>query len=249
MTATLDRPAEKKLSVAQLEELACRAHLGVWAERKRGLENAPLHWEWSELAMRESRLCVVAPREHAKSEVFTVNQVAWRCMYTPGIQAYVFAQTGDQAAKLKTRIDEVLLAVAPWMVNSMRKMTNMESVYANLSQVTVAGAGKGVRGAHPDLVIGDDVLEEGNCLTKLQRDKVSRWWFGTVGGMAHPGAVRPVGGTKRRFPPTKVFLVGTPFHRMDLLMSMKDNALYRYRRYAAEFRPEQLVDGLAVEVS
>jgi hypothetical protein len=51
-------------------------------------------------------------------------------------------------------------------------------------------------------------------------------------------------------PPTRIMLVGTPFHERDLLMSMRGNPLYRFRRYAAEFDLALCVDGsLAVEAS
>ena len=235
-------------------ELACKAHLGVWVEQKRGYENAPLHWEWAEQAMSQRRLALVAPRDHAKTETFTVSQVAWRCTYNPGFQCYVFAQTGDQATALKARIDAALEAAEPWMVEKMHSRSKSQSVYANWSSVTVAGAGKGVRGAHPDLIVGDDVLSEGTCATAYQRKKVEEWWFGTVGNMAHPGTTRKFGPPGRtvevRMPPTRVHLVGTPFHADDLLMGMKANPLYRFRRYAAEFAPGDLVPGtLAVDVS
>lgn len=99
----------------------------------------------------------------------------------------------------------------------------------------MAGAGKAVRGAHPDVIVGDDVLEEGNCMTALQRKRMERWWFGTIGGMTHPGTWRTLGQGKACMPPSKVFLVGTPFHRQDLLMNMRTNPMYEFRRHAAEF--------------
>lgn len=239
-----------KLNPGEAEELLCKQDLGIWAERRRGFNNAPFHWEWATLAMTVPRLALVAPREHAKTEVFTVNQVTWRCTYTPGLQCYVFAQTADQAKLIKARIDAAMEETAPWMITGNR---NQEfSLYANHSQVTVGGAGKKVRGAHPDLVIGDDVLSEGNSMTEHQRKQTERWWFRTVANMAHPGTDRFVGGTAGRrvyFPPTRIHLVGTPFHRKDLLMGMKSNPMYRYRRYAAEFQQEDLVDGWAVEVA
>jgi len=186
--------------------------------------------------------------------VLTVNQVCWRCQYTPGLQCYVFAQTGDQAAKLKERIDLAMWETAPWMMERAKAQNTTKTVFANWSQVEVAGAGKSVRGAHPDLIIGDDVLEEGNCLTHLQRKRIERWWLGTVGGMSHPGTWRSlgdqIGAPKVQMPPTRVHLVGTPFHAADLLMSMRDNPLYTFRRYAAEFDEDDLVPGtLAVEAS
>jgi hypothetical protein len=234
-------------------ELACRAHLGVWAERKRGLRNAALHWEWCELAMSRSRLAVVAPREHAKSETFTVNQVVWRSIYTPGMWSFVFGQTGDQSKELLARIKGAMWQVAPWMMQDAHEENSTKIIFANWARCDVAGAGKSVRGAHPDLIVGDDVLEEGNALTAFQRKRVERWWFGTVGGMSHPGTSRPLGREANAphvwMPPTRVHLVGTPFHSQDLLMGMRDNPLYEFRRYAAEYEPGDLVDGLAVEVA
>lgn len=232
----------------------CRANLGVWGEVKRGFTNADLHWEWSNLAMSKSRLAVVAPREHAKSETFTVNQVTWRCAYTPGLQAYVFAQTGEQAGKLKARIDQAMWETHPDLIENHVSTNSSHTTFANWSSVTVAGAGKAVRGIHPDLIVGDDVLEEGNCLTHHQRKRIERWWFGTIGGMSHPGTWRTLGrddsAQKVWMEPTRVHLVGTPFHAADLLMSMAENPLYHFRRYAAEYEPEDLVDGtLAVEVA
>jgi hypothetical protein len=63
---------------AEAVEAACRADLGVWTELKLELMNAPFQWEWCDLAMTKYRLGVVAPREHAKSQVFAVNQSCWR---------------------------------------------------------------------------------------------------------------------------------------------------------------------------
>jgi len=163
---------------------------------------------------------------------------------------YVFAETGDQATALKARIDTAVQETASWLWDGRIKSNTMMSQYSNFSMVTVAGAGKGVRGAHPDLILGDDVLSEGGCSTSLQRKRVEQWWFGTIGGMSHPGTWRFVGSGKVWMPPTRVHLVGTPFHKADLLMGMRDNPMYRYRRYAAQFDPSDLVAGtLAVEVS
>jgi hypothetical protein len=250
-------PALANLTPREAEELACRSHLGVWTARKRGLDMAPIHWEWCELRMKHRRLAVIAPREHSKTETFTVNGVAWEAPQTPGLQVYVFAQTDEMAVKLVERVWTAVEETEPWMCEgktasqSKRKLT-----FANGATVIAAGAGKGVRGEHPDIIIGDDVLSEAGCRSELQRSKTASWWKGTVGGMAHPGTVRKVrpdpdkGFVKRRFPPTRVFLVGTPFHEQDLLMSMKTNPIYRFYRYAAEFQPEDLVPGtLAVDVA
>lgn len=238
------------MPVEKIDAVLCRAHPGVWAERRRGFTNAPFHWEWYEFALTCRRGALIAPREFAKTETVTVNVSAWRLIYQPGCYVFVFAATEDLAMELKERIDSAIEEVEPDLVLRARMKNKTQTVYANGSRVRVAGAGKAVRGAHPDYIIGDDVLEEEACLTSYQRDKTARWWKGTVSNMAHSGVHRKIRGTKDRtwFPPTRILIVGTPFHDSDLLMSMRVNPMYRFRRYAAEYRHEDLVDGWAVEV-
>jgi hypothetical protein len=250
-------PELAELSEKDAEALACRAHLGVWTSRVRGLDMAPVHWEWTELAMDLSRLALIAPREHSKTETFTVNATVWRNESTPGLQTYVFCQTGDMAKLLLERVWEATLETSPWMCEGKSIVHSSEKLkFANGCTVGAAGAGKGVRGIHPDVIIGDDVLSEDGCRTELQRKRTDSWWRGTVGGMSHPGTTRKVRAdpdspfVKVKFPPTRVHLVGTPFHEQDLLNGMKENPMYHFRRYAAEFHPDDLVDGtLAVDAS
>lgn len=232
------------LTQPQLDEMLCRANPGVWAERRRGFHNAPFHFEWYRFGMRVSRGCLIAPRDHSKSETFTVNLPTWRAIYHPGWWTYIFAATADQAFALKARVDQAMLETAPDLYNGATVLSRHESIYANGSRLNAAGAGKAIRGAHPELIIGDDVLTDATAGTEHQRRKIDKWWFGTVGGMAHPGTTRRVPDHGRvNFPATQVILVGTPFHSQDLLMMMRRNPVYTYRRYAAEFDDTQLVDG------
>jgi hypothetical protein len=96
------------------------------------------------------------------------------------------------------------------------------------------------------------VLSEAGCLTAFQRKKTESWCFGTVGGMAHLGTLRADPGHSRTsFPLIKIILVGTPFRRDDLLMSMQMNS-YAIYRYAAEYDPSQFLrptESLAVEIA
>jgi len=241
-------PALLELPLDELNEYLRRENLGVWVEQVRGLDNSALHWEWADLAMTERRLCVVAPRDHAKTETFTVNQLAWRIVYTPGIKCLAFTSEGELAKELKARIDEAVAQARPELLAEAVERSAKKTIYGNGATLQVRSTGQKVRGMHPDVIVGDDVLEEGNTLTHYQRLKVQRWWFGTVEGMGHPGTWRVVGRHRVWFPATVIHLVGTPFHASDLLMGMRTNPVYRFRRYAAEFHPGDLVPGtMAVE--
>lgn len=228
------------LAPAERDDMLCKAHPGIWAEKRRGFVNAPFHWEWYDIIMESSRTCIVAPREHAKSECISINYTCWACRYTPGMKALIFCNTAEQAERIKARIDLAMAHAEPQMMPS-RDPAVAYTVFTNGSRIDVAGAGKSVRGEHPELIIGDDVLEEQACLSLLQRQATHRWWHGTVGGMAHgPDNTRVVGRQPIKMPATKLVLIGTGFHEADLLMSARKNPIYEYRRYAAEFDDSRL---------
>lgn len=249
---TLDLPERLlELTPSQLDNVLCEADAGVFAERRRGFENAEFHWEWYDLMEKHRRLAVVAPRDHAKTEVFTINKTIHRSIYQPGTWTYVFSSVKEIAEELKGRIESAMLEVDGSMVRRARSNTKRGIIFQNYSRVTVASVGQKVRSAHPDVIIGDDVLTEKGCRSAKQRREMSEWWHGTIGGMAHPGKLRVLGGKETRMmPPTRIVLVGTPFHQDDLLLSMKRNPIYSFRRYSAEFDPADLVPGsLAVEAA
>jgi hypothetical protein len=148
MTAGI-HPALLDMTADQAIEAACSAHLGVWSERKLGLTLAPLHWEWCDLAMEWSRGCVIAPREHGKSVTFAVNATVWESLHNPGLWTYIFSETMEQAQAKLAQVKATMELVAPLMVAGAFQDSMRQVEFANGSMVTVAGAGKSVRGARP----------------------------------------------------------------------------------------------------
>ena len=177
------------------------------------------------------------------SETFSVDSCAWRIVYRPGIQCVVFTADVEVAKELKERVDTAVAQHDQDLVDGATIKNVKRTTYANGASIRVRTTGQRVRGLHPDHIVGDDVLTDENTGTHKQRKKVARWWFATVEGMAHPGTYRVVGKHKVWFPPTTMHLVGTPFHASDLLLGMRTNPVWRYRRYAAEFDPSDLVPG------
>jgi hypothetical protein len=232
-------------------------HAGLWAEYVLGFDNPPFINEWYDCALTYQRLCVVAPREHAKTQVFAVNVTAHHAVFRPGSWQYLFSATLEQATQTLERVLSVLQQTDPHLLHRMPKRDSTDVILQNWSRITAAGAGKAVRGAHPDRIVGDDVLTPETTQTAYQRRKMEDWWLGTIAPMAHGGVDRPLGWGRRQqrpvrfeYAPTQVVLVGTPFHQQDLLMAMRHNPIYHYRRYSAEFQPHQLVPGTwAVDVA
>lgn len=207
--------------------MAAATDLAAWVEIRRGMLNNWHHEQWCTLAQDESirRLCILAPREHCKSEVFSVNLPAWKSIYVPGHWTYIFSLTVEQAVEMLDRAVGAMEQAAPDLLYVPRRWSNKDKIFANGARITVRGAGSKVRGAHPDLIVLDDILDNESAGTEYQRAKVRRWFFGTVANMAHPG--------------TKIIVVGTPQHQLDLLMNdLRQNPEYAWIRYQAILEDE-----------
>jgi len=247
----------RKSDRAAVRALLISEHPAVYAEEKFGYINEPFHEEWYEAELVHPRLCIVAPREYAKSEVFSVNSTCWFGERWPGSHQWIFEDSLEQGKLMLERIISAMTQANPAMTDRMWKEENTDAIFSNFSRVTVAGRGQRKRGARGDRIVGDDILDEESTHTRYQRAKVERWWDGTVANMAHPGMYRRLGWGHLKgagvpmlwYPPTTIRLVGTPFHQADALMRMRKNRLYHFRRYEAEFDVADLVPGtMAVEV-
>ena len=206
--------------------------MDYWSERKRGFTNPPHIQEWYGLINEVMfkglrRLCVIAPRDHAKSEVFVISLVTFLARYGPELGwkwVYIFSDTQIQANEIIDRCAQSIQKAYPELMYRMLKNDVMEKKLRNGFRFMGRGAGASVRGAHPDLIIGDDVLNDRNCENNQGREKIKKWWRGTVTNMAKPTSA--------------IILEGTVQHELDLLMSMKDNPSYRLKVYSAEVEVE-----------
>lgn len=208
-------------------EWACAYDVGAWSSYKRGYDN-PVHiCEWYDMVNmvlwgQIMRLCLIAPREHAKSEVFAVNTATWCSNYgsSVGINwVYIFCDTQPQANEILDRIADAARICYPDLVYKPIRWERRDKIFSNGFRVTVRGAEASVRGAHPDLIIGDDVLSDGNSSGNSGREKIKNWWRRTVTNMAKPT--------------TRIILEGTVQHELDLLMSLEDNPSYVWKVYRA----------------
>ena len=216
---------EQKISKYEIEFL-CRHDINIWSEAYRGFKNPPhirvWHGHINDIIFGGcKRLCVLAPRDHAKSEVFAVNTTAYLAKYggEKWKWVYIFCNTQSQANDIVYRIHEAILRCYPHFARGMKRDEIREKIYYNSFRITGRGTGASVRGAHPDLIIADDILDDENSATNMARDKVKNWWFGTVTNMCKPTSA--------------IIIEGTPQHELDLIMGLKNNPAYRWKRYPA----------------
>ena len=222
---------EKLLKDKQnLHEWLLKYDIDYWSEHIRGFKNPPHIKEWCGLIDKVlfgglRRLCVIAPRDHAKSEVFAVNTVTYLARYGPELGwnwVYIFSDTQLQANEIIDRCATAIEKAYPELTNRMIKNDVMEKKLRNGFRFMGRGAGASVRGAHPDLIIGDDVLNDANSETNQGREKIKKWWTHTVTNMCKPTSA--------------IILEGTVQHELDLLMSMKHNPAYMMKVYSAEVK-------------
>ena len=133
---------------------------------------------------------------------------------------FIFSDTQLQANEMVDRCYLEIERVYPELTVRMHKNDVMEKRLRNGFRFMGRGAGSSVRGAHPDLIIGDDVLNDQNCENNQGREKIKKWWMQTVTNMAKPTSA--------------IILEGTVQHELDLLMSMKENPAYLMKIYSAE---------------
>jgi len=227
MEKTLERLKENpKL----LHELRLKYNLDYWSHNKRGFANPPHIKEWcghidQVIHGGIKRLNVIAPRDHAKSEVFAIDTMTYLAEYGPYLDnpinwVFLFSDTQEQANEIIARAKSAIEETYPDLIEKMIKDDVREKQLRNGYRFTGRGAGASVRGSHPDLIIGDDVLNDRNSETNQGREKIKRWWFGTVTNMCKPTSA--------------MILEGTVQHELDLLMGMKDNPAYKSFVYPAE---------------
>ena len=205
-------------------------NLDYWSQEVRGFYNPQHIQEWYGLINKVlfqglRRLCVIAPRDHAKSEVFVVSTVTFLSKYGMDLGwcwVYIFSDTQPQANEMVDRCYTEISRCYPELTNRMLKNDVMEKKLRNGFRFMGRGAGASVRGAHPDLIIGDDVLNDLNSANNQGREKIKRWWAQTVTNMAKPTSA--------------IILEGTVQHELDLLMSMKNNTSYMFKKYSAEIQ-------------
>lgn len=203
---------------------------------------AEFHRELYTILLTEQYAAIAAPREHAKSTCVSVIFVLYCVCYKLRRFVVLISDTQPQAALQLAAVKEELennaelaadfgnlVGDKKWDINDCRTTTGIT--------LAARGAGQSLRGLRyrlyrPDLVICDDMENEEDVDNPETRNKLERWFVGTVLNLG-----------KR----CQVFVIGTILHYDGLLAKLLDPEKYKKfikRRYEAvdqEWSPESVL--------
>jgi predicted phage terminase large subunit-like protein len=203
---------------------------------------AEFHKELYTILLTEQYAAIAAPREHAKSTCVSVIFVLYCVCYKLRRFVVLISDTQPQAALQLAAVKEELennaalsadfgnlVGDKKWDINDCRTTTGIT--------LAARGAGQSLRGLRyrlyrPDLVICDDMENEEDVDNPDTRDKLERWFVGTVLNLG-----------KR----CQVFVIGTILHYDGLLAKLLDPEKFKKfikRRYEAvdlEWHPESVL--------
>lgn len=195
-----------------------------------GYMNAPFHKEWYRLltpenspdhfsplrahylAMKQYHL--EGPRKHAKSECVAINYPSWLIGREHDIHILIVSKTGTLSAESVSHIvnrlesDPAHLEVfgnqkpknpQAWTDSEIYVTRTERSKFPTLRACGLFGS---LTGGGYDLIIADDIIDEGNVSTNSQIEKVRKWFFKLL--------------ITTLFPWGAIFVIGTRWHYADL---------------------------------
>jgi predicted phage terminase large subunit-like protein len=203
---------------------------------------AEFHKEVYRILLSEQYAAIAAPREHAKSTVVSVIFPLFCICYKKRRFIVLISDTQPQAALQLAAIKEELetneelrkdfgdlVGDKKWDVNDCRTSTGIT--------MCARGAGQRLRGLRyrmwrPDLVICDDLENEEGVENPETREKLVRWFKGTVMNLGKY---------------CQIFVVGTILHYDSFLSELLDESKFKRfvkRRYMAvdtDWTPESVL--------
>ncbi len=215
------------LLLAEMERASCAFYA---SQNLRGPPEAPYngrylisehHEEWSDLINEYDRLCILAARDHGKTFFFNMAYPIWMAEKHPNRKGYIFSGSQPQAEEI---LADIVLEIEtnpklahlkpPGKIGSASKikLANGHIIYAR-------GYGTKVRGAHPQWIVLDDVLNDDSMYSDVVRRKSVEYFYSAIRNMLVPGG--------------QIIIVGTPFHQLDLYGDLQNNDEYEFRRYPA----------------
>lgn len=184
---------------------------------------SPFHYQWEKIIVSKLRFVIKAGRATGKSYIGTIVHSLWRLATQPGIQIYIFSGTEFGAQRM---LEEIKLEIENnpklrWLYpdSQGRKWTATQIRTSNGGHLVAKGMLTRVRGAHPDVVIADDILTDEDGWSAAKRAKTEDYFYSTMTNMLLPHG--------------QLACLGTPQSAQDLIANLEANDAYFSGTYPA----------------
>ena len=132
------------------------------------------HQEWFDLSEGNNKTCIIASRDHGKSVFYRVY-LLWKMAYNPGTEVLFFSHSQHQSIEHMGKMNELIEAIpALQHLKPKRGWAKQKFKFTNKSSISAMSVGKAVRGAHPQIVVLDDILSS-EAQTQLKH--ISSWFY------------------------------------------------------------------------
>ncbi len=190
------------------------SRIDLLASHVLGYQIRPFHLEMLRFQSEATDTCLqLAPRGFGKSTILTITRAVYEILRNPNIRILIASNTQLQSEVFLREI-KFHLENNPRVLEyfgsfaSEDKWDTREIIVAprtssaKESTVTCVGVGGPVASRHYDLIVADDIVDEENSRTDIQREKVKTWWYKTLLPCCEPEG--------------RIFLTGTRYHYLDL---------------------------------
>jgi phage terminase large subunit-like protein len=182
------------------------------------------------------RIMIMAPRSHAKSTCFTVNYPLWEIGNNPNVRILLVSAALSQSTSFLREIKGHMMRnqtyrrvfgdLFPDDLKNAEKWTNTE-IIVNRSNTKIkdptvgaVSAGGTILSKRADIIICDDILDDGNTRTADQRAHMEAWFYETLLPVLEPNG--------------RLIVVGTAWNLEDLYHKLIKQPTFKVRkRYKA----------------
>jgi len=179
-----------------------------------GYEVRPFHLAMIRFQSAWEDSCLqLAPRGYGKTTILTITKAVHEIIKNPNVRILIASNTQLQSEvflrEIKFHLEHNPLLTyyfgrffspEKWDVREIVVAPRTSS--AKESTVTCVGVGGPVASRHYDIIIADDLVDEENSRTEVQREKTRVWFYKTLQPCLEPDG--------------KLFIVGTRYHYLDL---------------------------------
>ena len=183
------------------------------------------HLEWGDLVSSHTRLCINAPRNHGKSNFFSLAYPLWMAWKNPNRYGLVFSATDEQARRILGDIKNELETnpkLAFLLPAKPKKWNESELHLSNGHVIYAKSFGTKVRGNHPVWCVADDVLNDETIGSETIRRKQNDYFFSAIVGMMHVN--------------DQLIVIGTPFTAADLYGEIQKRKGFHFQKFSALIR-------------